>query len=97
VNYCYFIVPVQIEPKLTIGAQLPYLIMECRRTILSLYSYLYHYNCVSVIGCLHKQLRERERESLMYLAHFYTITVNTPSYPRKLFDCGQSDHMKTYI
>jgi len=45
---------------------------------------------VSVVGCLHKQLRGR----LMYLAHFYTNTVNTPSYPEKLFDCRQSDHMK---
>jgi len=46
---------------------------------------------VSVIGYLHKQLREK----LMYLAQFYTNTVNTPSYPQKRFDCGQSDHMKT--
>jgi hypothetical protein len=63
VNYCYFIVHVQIQPKLTMGGVLPVSTpvrhMECRRTNLSLYSYLYHYNCISVIGCLHKQLRER--------------------------------------
>jgi hypothetical protein len=39
--------------------QLPHAVMQCRRTSLSLYSYLYHYNYVSVIGCLQKQLRER--------------------------------------
>ena len=31
----------------------------------------------------------------MYLAHVYTNTVNTPSYPQQRFEFGQADHMKT--
>ena len=80
---------------LTVGAVLsvataPYAVMECRRTSSSLYPYLYHYNCVSVIGCLHKQLRgrererEREREGLMYLAHF-TLTLSTLRHNHRRF------------
>jgi hypothetical protein len=93
-NYCHF-TTVQIQPQLTVGAVLsvptatPLHVVQKDQFIFI--SVLYNYNCVSVIGCLQKQLRVR----LMYLAHFYTNTVNITSYPQKLCDCGQSDHMKT--
>jgi hypothetical protein len=78
VNYCYFSVHVQIELKLTMGG-----VLSSKTPIhhhgvqkdKSIFMYTYHYNCVSVIGCLHKQLRE----GLMYLAQFYSNTINTPS------------------
>jgi len=51
-----------IQPKLTIGAVLSVATATwchaVQKDSLSLYWYLYHYNCVSVIGCLQKQLRE---------------------------------------
>jgi hypothetical protein len=31
----------------------------------------------------------------MYLAHIYSNTAYTPSFPQKLFGFGQSDHKKT--
>jgi len=71
---------VQIEQKLTIGAVLsvPTAIrLHAVQKDQFMFTCLYHCNCVSANGCLYKQLRER----LMYLAHCYTNTVNTPSYP----------------
>ena len=105
VNYCYFILHVQIEPKLTIVGVLS---VNCHTPLWStgpVYLYIHIYIIIIVCQSLAAYTNSLECVCvcvcvcvcLMYLAHFYTNTVNTLLYPQKLSDCGQCDHMTTCI